>query len=143
VSSFFGIGPAVRDALVKNQNVFTLVGHKIYPKVLPQLAVLPALTYQVVSDGPSDTIAGMAGLFNATLQIDSWATNPLAAQRINDAVRLAIQGYRGNHLSVKILGIHLTMDFEDFEPEVRDYRYIARYSIWYRRENPDHSDDDS
>lgn len=133
------IGSAIRHRLVNDATVSALVATRVYPQVLPQSPTLPAVVYNVLSDTPSDDISGNAGLFKAEIQFDCFATTQLAAEALDEKIRLSLQGYRGTHLSVEIRGIYFNLGLDNFEAEVLNYRKISRYEVWYRRENPDHA----
>ena len=133
----YSVGNAIRKKLSEDVNITAITATRLYPKVLPQPAVLPAIIYNVISDVPSDDISGNAGLYRAIVQIDSYAKNAIDAIRLDDFVRLSLQGYRGMNLSVNIRGIHHLQSMDDFEAEVSDYKQISRFGVWYKRENPD------
>lgn len=135
--AYVPITTALRSVLVANAGIITkALTQKIFPQKLPQNTVLPAISYLVVADIPTDDIAGNAGLFRAIVEYKAWAKTEKEAAEIVNIVRLALQGYRGVPLDVKIQGIHYLHEHGDFESEVIDYSRIARFSVWYKRLNP-------
>lgn len=124
---------ALRDRLVAQ---VTETGARIRSLVLEQNPTLPAAVYTLLSDIPTDDISGMAGLFRAEIQYDIFATTPDQAQAVADKFRLALQGYEGTNLTVKILGIHFVTQFDTWEGDINEYRTSIRVAVWYDRENP-------
>jgi len=135
--SFRSVAAAIRDRLVNESTVSAIVGNRVYRSVLPQNPVFPALVLDVLIDKPRDTIDGAASLFRADIQVDCWSQKASEAAALAEAVRLALQGYRGTHLSVKLRGIYITEQLDGFEPEVSDYKQILRFGVWYRRASPE------
>jgi hypothetical protein len=132
---------AIRDVLKNDPLLIAAgIGPKIYPKVLPQNAVLPAITYDVLADIPYDDISGNAGLYRAVIEFKIRSKTDKESSEIEDLLRLAIQGYQGINLNVSIRGVHHLHRMSDFDGEVTEYNLVSRYGIFYRRENPDHGD---
>ena len=75
-------------------------GYKIYPLTIPQAAngsvVLPAVRITEIAVEPSDTKTGASTLDAIRVQIDSYAMSMLTAQQLDEAVRGAIDRYRGS-----------------------------------------------
>jgi hypothetical protein len=93
---------AVRQRLLSVAEVSALVSTRVYPTVLPQAAVLPAITYRRV-DGFSDLTATTAGGYEQDrLQLDSWAQSASQAQAVAKAVRDALHGFAGDVSGVRI-----------------------------------------
>lgn len=134
---YFPIGSVVRDALTLDAGVIVAgVAAKIYPRVLPQNTVVPAVSYQVLSEIPYDDISGNAGLYRAVIEFKIWSKTAAQAAAIEEAIRLAIQGYQGINLTVRIIGVHHLHTHDDFEGEIGEYNQLSRFGVFYRRENP-------
>lgn len=71
-------------------------GYKIYPLTIPQAAALPAVRITEIAVEPSDTKTGASTLDATRVQIDSYAMSMLTAQQLDEAVRGAIDRYRGS-----------------------------------------------
>lgn len=138
------VGSALKKQIETHAGVIALglsIKDNIYPKKLPQNKKPPAITYALLADVPYDTIDGMAGLYRAVIEYKIYSTTMRLAEQIEDAIRLAIQGYRGEELNVTICGVHHLHVTDDFEDEINEYNLISRFAVFYRRENPDHEDD--
>jgi hypothetical protein len=129
---------AVRNRLGTDADILAILPiTRIFPKVLPQNPSFPAIVLNTLDDAAAgDDISGMAGLFRATVQVDSWALTMTAAQPLAEKVRLSLQGYAGVHAGVTIHGIYYEFASDDFEGEVQNWRIIQRYQLWYDRANP-------
>lgn len=71
-------------------------GFKIYPLTNPQQAKRPFVRITEIAVEPSDTKTGASTLDAIRAQIDSYADSMLTAQQIDEAVRGAIDRYRGS-----------------------------------------------
>lgn len=86
---------AWRAILLADAAVAAVVVARVYPQVLPQKPVLPAVTYQEIS-GSSDLVNdGPSGLASARVQFNCWADNADAAYALGLKVKAALDGYRG------------------------------------------------
>jgi len=72
-----------------------LVGDRIYPLVLPQKAVLPAVTYQKISGERLHKLQGDTGLTRPVYQLSCWAENYAQCKAAAEQVRLCLQKHSG------------------------------------------------
>jgi len=83
--------------LLAQAPITALVGNAIQP--IPATEPYPCITYQMVSDVPQYTLTGTAGLSQARIVFDCFATNSkggyLVARNIALAVKAALSGYSG------------------------------------------------
>jgi len=111
------------SATITNQ-----VGTRIYPSVLPQEVVYPAMAYEVIGEGPVNSFDGYEGLNNISLEIDSFATSKLAAKQLADSIRDTMNIAP----SFKALFIN-GRDFAfpmDNRTNKNVYRVTREYSVW-------------
>ena len=85
----------VRTYLLAGDEVATLVGTRMYPRKLPQTPTLPALVFQRVDTRRLHGLDGADGLPRVRLQITAWATLPLGAATVAQAVRSRLDGETG------------------------------------------------
>lgn len=71
-------------------------GWKIYPVTIPQKAALPQVRITEIAVEPYDTKTGASTLDAVRVQIDCYAASMLTAQQLDEAVRNAIDRYRGS-----------------------------------------------
>lgn len=71
-----------------------LVSTRIYPVIMPQETVKPAVTYQLISSPREVAMGSDPGLVKARFQLNAWATTALEARNVIKQVRLALERYR-------------------------------------------------
>ena len=107
-------GP-VRTILVGTSAVTDVVGSRIYADIIKQGATLPALAIRAVVIRPATFKNGVATVDNVTLQIDAYAREYAEAQEAAEAVRGALDRYRGGVIQgCSFSGlVNLPFDIED------------------------------
>lgn len=83
--------------LVNTAGVSTLVSTRVHPLRLPDTAVLPAITYQLISAptvGTHDETAANA-LTHARYQLDAWSGSYSGAVALAKAIFDALEGFSG------------------------------------------------
>ncbi len=109
------------------------IGDRVYPLTLPQGAVLPAVTYQLVGgEGPlhSHTDAqGGDGTHHPTfdrsrVQLSCWADSARAADVLAAEVSAAVDGFTGSWGDVAIASALVDISIDDWRPDVAVYRRI-------------------
>jgi len=127
------IGEAIRDILIKNSTVAGLVGSRVYPVLLPQRPVFPAVTYQRISGTSDMALTGATGLSHPRFQVDVWSATYSATQALADAVREALNNYSGTVGSVVIGSVVLQAERDQYETDpVALFRVIMDFNIWHK-----------
>lgn len=110
--------------LSSDSNVTVEVSTRIYPLWLPQDSTLPAVTYQQVSETPSNHLGGEDTTERQfRFQFDHWAESYSAAQSSADAVTtslLAATSFKAIRISRQ----------ESYEPDVDVHRVSVDFSLW-------------
>lgn len=116
------IEAAVYSRLSAVAGVTALVGTRIYPVQAPQTATKPYIVFRVVNESHEHHMAGAAGLAAPRVQLDIYATTSLAAAQAGEAVRLALQGWRGVAGGVQVRNSHLEnrLTFADSQSDGTD-----------------------
>jgi hypothetical protein len=87
---------AVEEALISlvlaDAAVAALIAERFYPVGVPQDDPLPAATYQMISAGREQNMAGPDGLVEARFQVNCWAGTYVAAYELAEKVRLCLNG---------------------------------------------------
>lgn len=112
--------------------IAALVGTRVHPMILPQVATYPALAYMVVSDDRPQSHSGPTGLATPRVQIDCWGATYGAAKALERAVRAALEGYIGSMGSVTVRGVFLDTAQDLFDEEAQKYRVRMDWFISYR-----------
>ena len=127
---------AIYTRLSGNAAVRAIVDDRIYPARTPQDTTLPKIVFTTISQGRAPNTAGASGVTNPRIQIDCWADSNAGADALADAVRLALDGYRGTVASVQIRSCFLDAQ-RDAIVEPRDggeQRIFGRsldFNIWH------------
>lgn len=99
------LGKAIYDILSTDGTVSASVSTRIYPDTVPQQAAFPFIAYTLVSTAPTDIKDGVSPLDTISLQVDIYSQDYGVTQGLNDAVRTALDRYRGTNNGVVIDGI--------------------------------------
>lgn len=116
--------------------ISALVSDRVYINRLPQTVTLPAITYQRISTPrvlAHDT-SGATGTAYPRFQVDAWATTYASAKAITDAVRAALNGYKGTMGSggaVTVQGALVQDEIYDIDPDAEIMRIMSDYIIWH------------
>ena len=103
---------AIYSYLVKNKSVKSKVGDKIYPVLLPQDCVLPAIVYAPVVANYSSAHQGDTGYVKQTVQITCHATTFKEARQLSRLIKKLLQDYRGNMSGLFIEAVFIKTDFD-------------------------------
>ncbi len=118
--------------LIRDAGVSAIIGVRCYPAPLPQSPVYPALSYGQIDAVRVRAVEGPAGKVRRRVQIDSWAkTNP-ERWELADAVRTALDGFRGMMGSTEIGSVDMqneTAFFEEQAGTVGIYRVAQDFII--------------
>lgn len=118
--------------LMAQTAITNLIGTRLYPDKLPQDPSLPALVYNNVGGSPVNQYNGPAALESTRFQIDAFAQTSRDARLLIDAVRVALESYRGSMGSHRVDAIfvidHAVGDFDDVP---NDFRRMSEFQIWH------------
>jgi hypothetical protein len=89
------IGASINTHLLAQTGVTAICAQRGYPDVLPKDCLLPAFTYEVISEQPSHHMGGVSGLRESRIQIDSYADTRKQANELDEAILAAIDMQRG------------------------------------------------
>ena len=115
--------PKIYTLLAADNPVKGLVGTRIYPMILPQDPVLPAITYQRISGGQVNSMAGYGGLENPRVQIDVMASTYAGCKTLAGYVFTAMEG------STTFQAVMIS-DQDIHEPELECFRISMDFSTW-------------
>ena len=107
------------------------VGDRVYPRRLPQDAVLPAVTYQIIpAVGPlkvqDDAHGGstVATYMRVRMQFDCWAATYDDMEDLAQELRQNLHAFSGTWGTLPIASVHTDLDFDSYDEEVDNYRRI-------------------
>ncbi len=103
-------------------------GNRIYPILLPQRPIYPAIVYHRVSGPRLHHLTGSSGRAMPRIQINCWAETLVAAQALADAVRASLDGFIGKLTTLKAV-CRIDNESWDYDDEAKKYRVIQDYLI--------------
>lgn len=106
-----------------------VAGGRVYAHNLARGVTLPAVTYMKVSGPRDQTMQGPSGLVSARIQVSSWAASYGAAKTLSDSVRQALDGYMGTTDGVRIGGIELVNETDQYESEPNVFQVIMDFRV--------------
>jgi hypothetical protein len=126
------IGAAVRDIMLTYTPLYGMVGEKIYPMKVAQNVVYPALSYQTVSTVPAECLGDTSKLDEVRIQISVFSRFYDQAFDIDQAVRGALDQYRGELKGYKLYISYVgSRDLYEEDAQIfhrsTDYKVIAHY----------------
>ncbi len=129
------IEQALRDHLLADTNISSVVATRVYPLELPQNPAFPSITYQIISDEPTYTQDGDSGLDRPRIQIDTWAETYSESISLAALIRSRLSGFRGTVSGKEIQGIFRDSS-RDFREVLADgvtkiYRRSQDYFVWH------------
>ena len=127
------------DGLYTHLSSVLSVGDRVYPLTLPQGAVLPAVTYQLVGgEGPlhshGDANHGADPSFHRSrLQLACWAPSARAADLLAAEVETAVDGFTGTWGTVPVASALVDTSIDDWRQDVGRYRRIVDVLVQWTR----------
>lgn len=118
---------ALVTALRTDPAVSAIVGDRIYPQVMPDEPVVPALVYTLISNRPQNSLEGYtSGQMQAIVQIDCYTMMYGDAQLLADAV----QDLLGTARVVPGIKGWVRDRRDDYEDDSRFHRVSMDIAIW-------------
>lgn len=103
--------------------VGALVSGRCYPLNAPEKPTAPYAVYFQVANAPEVTMETAIPIENTRVQVDVYAKTYAEAQTLAGATRTAMMG----------LGAVPLLHADLFEQEVKLYRVVQDFSIWFKR----------
>lgn len=125
------IEEAVYKVLTASATLTALVSTRIYPFMLPQEIVLPAIVFFRTSGLRTHVMGGDLDLIESRVQVSIWAGSLLATRTISDAVRTLLQRWRGNYDNLAIHDSLLDSEYDDYNDDVEGYECVHEYRIFH------------
>ena len=120
---------AVRDKLLSDSAVSALVSERVYASELPQKPTYPAIIYEHVDSERDFTMEGPSGFVTTTMEIRVYASSYSGVKDLATKIRQVLNGLDDMILGVKILGIFLQNESDDFDEDLDVNISILDYSV--------------
>ena len=125
------IEEAVYYVLSANTDVTASVSTRIYPKQLPQEAIIPAITFYRMSGTRVHVMGDDVAMEESLVQISIWANSLVQTRVIADAVRVSMQRWRGTYGNITIHDSLLQSEYDDFDDGTEQYECVHEYRIFH------------
>ncbi len=124
--------------LAADSAVTAICSTRIYPLTIPQTEQLPAVRITEIAVNPYDTKSGPSTLDAMRVQVDCYASRMLVASQLEEAVRAAIDRYRGSvtvtgDATYFVDGIRFENRNATMEEEKDVYRVSTDYQVRIQR----------
>ena len=123
------IEEAVRWKLVNVAGVSALVSTRVYSSELPQKPTYPAVIYERVDSQRDYTLSGPSGFVTSTFQLRAYAETYGGAKTLAVKIRQSINGMEGTILGVRLLGVFLQSESDEFDDELQNNSVLLDYTI--------------
>ena len=124
---------AIHALLARSATLAALVGPRIYPDIMPDNPVYPAVTFQKLSGKSERGAVVDPALMQAVFQVSSWGRSRMEAASVASAVRAALDRVRKITLTgVVIDDVFYENDVDLFDNDTRTYFNHCSFKIYYR-----------
>lgn len=103
-----------------------LVSTRIYPLLLPQTPVLPAIVYQKISGPRSYSHSGDSNLTFTRYQFSIWAHTYAIAKSVAAQLRACLSGKQ----FTTIRAAFVANEMDGYDSETKDFRIIMDFMFW-------------
>ena len=103
---------ALYEYLSLHKGITDKVKDRIYPIMLPQNAILPAIVYAPVLANYDSALQGDTGYVRHTMQFVCHDTTFRKARQLSRMVKTALQDFHGNMCGVEIQAVFIKTDYE-------------------------------
>lgn len=104
---------------------------QIFPFVIPQGIVPPAITFSLDSDDRQPLLDGVGSLRTALIEVNAWSLDHQNAHQIAEAIEAALANHRGAFGAKTAEQIRLERKFELLESDTGLYRVSQQFFIAY------------
>jgi hypothetical protein len=110
-----------------------LVKDRIYPDVMPDSPIYPAVTYQQLSGSSARGAVADPPLKKALFQVSTWAKSRLDAVTIAAQVRMALDRLRKAQAGgVQVDDCFFDSSVDAFDPDTKTYAVHTTFRLHYR-----------
>lgn len=128
------IEEAIYSYLSGHAGLTALVSNRIYPLVMPQNTILPAVTFSKVSGPRVHAMQKDTGMAYPRFQVSCWGSTYKQAKEVAAQVRAALQDYKGTMGGaggVVVGGVFIQDENDLYEPGTQVYHVALDFIIWH------------
>lgn len=113
--------------LIADNAISQQIAERLWPVIREEGSGLPAITYQVISEVPSNDLDELDGsLINYRVQLDVWASGYDAARILKELMRARLQTPATTFSALPVGG-----GLDLYEDETKIFRVSMDFSMWY------------
>lgn len=125
-----GAEAAVVARLLAATGVSALVGERVSPLQIPERPTYPAIAYRQLDREPVSTFGGDQALSAHYIEVECWGESMSSARAVGDAVRAALQRFRGSSGGETVQASFLQGSSTDYDAETRTYVETIEFKVW-------------
>jgi hypothetical protein len=130
---------ALRQRALASSTLTDLIGDRFYARYAPQGAPKPYVTARRISSRPEGHLGGGAQMFADRWQLETWATTVEQCESVTDALRVALDGFRGLSADTYIGACLLLNEVDDADTgqdgsEAKTHWTAMDFEVWHRRD---------
>lgn len=124
------IGLVIFDLLSKADQVTAIVpASRITPVKRLQATDLPAITYQVIDEVPSNTKDNVSKLNTLRISIHAWTKSYAQACDLTKKIKISLDRFRGINNEVNVDKIVYDNKAELYEDDVEVYHHVVDFKV--------------
>jgi len=101
------------NAMVSDASVTSMVGHRVYPHLAQAGDSFPFVTWRRTGISREQTLGNPMGVPTVSVSVSIYAVTYLAARKIADAIRDALDGYGGTFDNTEVKRASLTSESDE------------------------------
>lgn len=130
------IQEAVLAKLAATSALTALVSTRIYNGTAPQGVGLPYVVFSEISSDRPRSMSGAVAIVDSRVEVLAYGASPDSSIAVADAVRGALDGYRGTSSGVSVRSCRLESTDDDYVrprsgESIHIYRRSLEFAIWY------------
>ena len=126
----------IEEALFSRLSTFTglsaLVGSRIYPMLMPQNCVNPAITYQKISGAVVQAFQKDTNLAHPIFQVSCWGKTYQEVKGVAKQIKLALRDFSGlMGGAVPVSAVLIQGEVDDYETDSKTFSIKIDFEIWH------------
>lgn len=125
------IDTAIYSRLTSHAGVSGLVSNRVYPSMLPQNVVFPAIVYQVISGARESNFGADTGNVRHRVQVTVFGEKKGGQKAVLDIleqVRFALQRYSDSDID----DVYVEGESRDYDDDLKIHIARMDFMIWYK-----------
>lgn len=132
------IRPALREFLLGDTNIASLVAARVFPVVMPQGTKLASVVYTRVSGAGDYHMQGRSGYVRPRIQVAGWAPKADEAVNLANAVKDRLDGFTGVMGSglgqVRVQGVFQSDEREMYDDFVQMFGVLRDFFVHHEEQ---------